>query len=425
MIMENKPFLLGSNLVTDASDLCDYATFMRTVAGNTGNSYISYALIREICGRYRNVPQVKSLYAYDFSQMERDVDVVNNECSHLCLILQDQIRLHESYGYQLPYQNIIRFLRNVKRPIIVAGLGANSLTGYDSEFHKKLPRNLVRFLQDLSGLVHSIGVRGEFTREVLSEIGIKNVVTIGCPSYYERGSVRKIVKRGYARLGVSTAVSSTLQATADVYLQDCQQHEAEIIKAMAFGHQSSLDAETSKAITQGQLHVFSSIADWQKSLSGMDFFVGVRVHGAICALNSGVPSVVMNRDSRAREMCEYLNIPYLPELAGADKVDEIYAQADYSRMNKEYGERYKTFKGFMHENGLEIVEPQISGCADAQPSLNLVYPPPPEEMCEQIATGLGGGGMTSACLKMLRLSACALLFPWHRKHYLEKIKRQL
>lgn len=38
--MVNKPFILGSNLVTSDLDLCDYETFMRTVAGNTGNSYI-------------------------------------------------------------------------------------------------------------------------------------------------------------------------------------------------------------------------------------------------------------------------------------------------------------------------------------------------------------------------------------------------
>lgn len=79
--MVNKPFILGSNLVTSDLDLCDYETFMRTVAGNTGNIYISYALIREICGRYRNVPQIKSLYAYDFSQMDRDFDMRPSENS--------------------------------------------------------------------------------------------------------------------------------------------------------------------------------------------------------------------------------------------------------------------------------------------------------------------------------------------------------
>ena len=30
--MVNKPFILGSNLVTSDLDLCDYETFMRTVA---------------------------------------------------------------------------------------------------------------------------------------------------------------------------------------------------------------------------------------------------------------------------------------------------------------------------------------------------------------------------------------------------------
>lgn len=428
--MVNKPFILGSNLVTSDLDLCDYETFMRTVAGNTGNSYISYALIREICGRYRNVPQIKSLYAYDFSQMDRDVDVVNNECTHLCLVLQDQIRIHESYGYQLPYRNIIRFLRKVRRPIVVAGLGANSLAGYDPAFDKKLPQDLIRFLRELAGLVHAIGVRGEFTREVLAKIGVRNAVTIGCPSYFEKGPVRQIVKRGFGRLGVSTGVSPNLLANAQVYLQDCQPVEAEIIKALAFGRKRDFSPDVYAALVDGRMHIFSSIEDWQKSLAALDFFVGLRVHGAICALNSGVPAVVMNGDSRAREMCEYLDIPYLPELVNTDKTEEIFAKADYSRMNDAYAVRYAAFREFMRGNGLELVEPQTKEPADRQPTLQLPIGGDARRVYRLMEGGAESLEMTMAdrirpfryAVKRGYYRLLAQAFPGKRMHFAERME---
>ena len=58
--------------------------------------------------------------------------------------------------------------------------------------------------------------------------------------------------------------------------------------------------------------IFSSIEDWKKSIAEFDFLFGSRLHGAILALNSGVCSCVTNPDSRAREMSEFLKIPYMP-----------------------------------------------------------------------------------------------------------------
>lgn len=107
---ECRPFLINSNLPLSDSDVADYETLMRSVAGNVGNSYISYALIKEVCGAYRSVPQIQSIYTYDFANAARDAEFINSECSHVFLVLQDQIRLQESYGLKLPYDQIIRFL---------------------------------------------------------------------------------------------------------------------------------------------------------------------------------------------------------------------------------------------------------------------------------------------------------------------------
>ncbi len=41
------PFFINSNIVTSEKEVCSYDEFMDAVAGNTGNSYITYSLIKE------------------------------------------------------------------------------------------------------------------------------------------------------------------------------------------------------------------------------------------------------------------------------------------------------------------------------------------------------------------------------------------
>lgn len=173
-------------------------------------------------------------------------------------------------------------------------------------------------------------------------------------------------------LGVSTSVSPVLASSAELFLQDRQYHEEQLIRALMYAQPISVDRDLFDKVKRGKVHMFSSIKDWQERLSHLDMFVGVRVHGAICALNSGVPAVVMNADSRAREMCEFLNIPYMPDLLHSADLAEIWARADYEKMNREYALKYQIFKSFMLSNGVQIVDFRADNGEDKQPSAPLV-----------------------------------------------------
>lgn len=69
----------------------------------------------------------------------------------------------------------------------VIGIGANCLHGYDIEIYKRLPESLKNLLYTLADKTSYIGVRGEFTANVLEKLGISNVKIIGCPTFYETG----------------------------------------------------------------------------------------------------------------------------------------------------------------------------------------------------------------------------------------------
>ena len=352
------PFVINSNLCMSTKDIADYSSFMTVISGNTGNSYITWALLKETGCTIESIKghHIDSLYSYDFANQKHHLEIIETECTHVFLVLQDQIRIQQSYNYQLPYREWISFLSKIKKPILAVGLGANSLEGFVPQFHKKLNPELICFLQFLSQKCRSIGIRGHYTEEILWNLGIKSVSVIGCPSYYETGRnriINKPISYKDIKLGISSGTNLS-KCCSGIYLQDMQNCESRIIKAMFFGERIMLSRKELRDIKKGKYRFFSSINNWKKDVAQMDFYAGLRVHGSMVALNSGVPTVVMNSDSRAREMCEYMNIPYHPELRYCKDIEKIIEICNYDKMNKEYNQKFDKFLSFLSENQVEI-----------------------------------------------------------------------
>lgn len=351
------PFVINSNVCTSAEDIETYDSFMDCIAGNTGNSYITWSLLKEIGCTLESIKghHIRCIYNYDFDCVEKDIDIMNNECTHVILILQDQIRIHESYGYKLPYDGIKRMISKIRKPILIAGLGANSLEGYVPNFHKGLSSDLVNFLKYISDRTTLIGIRGYYTQEVLHNLGIDNTMVIGCPSYYETGRNRVIEKPVWSEdllVGTSTGIVYSKYSSC-IYLQDAQPFEGKQIKWIVYGKKSANSPRMLKKIENKQIKVFSSIVDWKEDVSQCDFYVGGRVHGSMVALNSFVPTVVICGDSRSREMCEYLNIPYHPEFRKESDLFKILQACEYEKMNKEYNSKLDDFILFLRTNGYD------------------------------------------------------------------------
>ena len=345
------PFFINSNICLKKEDIADYDSFMRAICGNTGNSYITYALMKELGTPLNPEFHIQNIYEYDFSNQATDLDKINNQCTHVFLILQDQIRIAESYGLKLPYRQIISFLKQVNKPVVVAGLGANSFNGFDPEFHKKLDPELIWFLKELSDKTEIIGLRGAFTQEVLHNIGIDNTQVIGCPSFFEMGRNRVIIKKAFRpnmKIACSVMPKKFIRKNhCSIYLQD--KNEGPFIKQLCFSREEGL-------LNVDSYFVFSNIDDWKKSVAENDFSMSFRLHGTILALNSGIPALCMNGDSRAREMSEFLHIPYRPDLANEPDLEKIYNECSCDDMNKNYPTLYDNFSSFMKKHELTIVE---------------------------------------------------------------------
>jgi len=189
---EFKPFIINSNLCYEQDDIGTFDSFMQSIQFNIGNSYITYSLIKELCGRFKKVPHIQNIYYYDFANVDKDIDFINNNCTHVFFMIQDFIREIE---FPLPYEKLIDMFERINKPLIIAGIGANSFGGFDSKLHEKLKPVVVKFLKYISDRCVQIGVRGFYTEEVLNNLGIHNVTTMGCPSFYEMGRERLVVKK--------------------------------------------------------------------------------------------------------------------------------------------------------------------------------------------------------------------------------------
>ena len=351
--MKKIPFFINSNLCVNKNDVSSFSMFMDSVAGNTGNSYITYALIKTIYGSIETLNHIQNIYTYDFSTQERDIDFINNNCSEVFLILQDQIRIAESYGLQLPYKKIQNFVSKLNKPVIIAGLGANSFNGFDKDFHKKLKPELIDFLKFLSDHCKKIGIRGHYTEEILHNIGVKNVSVIGCPSYYEMGANRILKKQKNIALSDILLTSFFhMQTLAYNYqiMQDYQ--EQKFITPAAF---ANFDAELIpfelNKLKEQKYKIFSNIETWKSFVSKFKFAIGYRLHGAILSINSGVPAYCCNPDSRATEMCNYLKIPHAVN-ATDDELIDLYNSIDIDLINNSYVELYDKYIKFLNENGI-------------------------------------------------------------------------
>ncbi len=366
-----KPFFINSNICIDDKDIINFDAFMRAVAGNTGNAYITYSLIKELGVDSNDVRHIQNIYQYDFTRSDADIEYINSQCSHVFLILQDQIRISESYGLQLPYQDIMNFISRLNKPVVVCGLGANSFNGFDSNFYKQLSPELVRFLNFISDHCVNIGVRGEFTADVLTKLGIKNVTVVGCPSFFESGPNRIINKKENICLDdilLTSRFCIPELVNNHTIMQDFQ--EEDVLRAAAFNDWTLVnDINEFKKLCMQKYHIFSNVQDWKNFISQFPFAVGYRLHGSIAAINAGVLSLCCNGDTRATEMCKFLHIPHNSNVGPDTDIIKLYNDLDVSDINQAYPKLYANFADFILKNTGIKIHGQES--LIQQPHLNL------------------------------------------------------
>ncbi|MCR5546581.1 MAG: polysaccharide pyruvyl transferase family protein [Lachnospiraceae bacterium] len=260
-----------------------------------------------------------------------------------------------NFDYLLEQLNVVG-----DAPFVPLGVGIQA--PFESSKDVKLTDSQIRVLKTISEK-NTLGVRGEFTADVLNTYGIYNQEIIGCPSlYYWANPEHKIVKTE-SNLKKVLVNFRTFYGTLSVKEKHFLTYAAD--RKYSFVEQTlhRLEQEHCKderyyeyvnRWMRRNINMFTEIGPWIDFTKDYDFSMGGRFHGNIVALWSRVPALFVSVDSRTEEMLDYFKLPRIQMMEfDRDKSIEYYFEkADYSKFNAGYHEKYKKFEEFIMRNGL-------------------------------------------------------------------------
>jgi len=238
-------------------------------------------------------------------------------------------------------------IERTQLPTVVVGLGAQAP---HRSVDLPLKAGTIRFAQLLSERSTSLGVRGEFTADVLSKLGIHNVSIIGCPGnlinlnpYLGHQVAQRLQEVATTKHALRVAANfdshrAGLQAGLSHLAGLIREHEFSIVcqsplalvrtgrgelRSMCkntpeWAHLVrdrevwSMSSESDEAFARFafQHHiVFFHAAAWLEHLRRYDVSVGTRIHGNLVALQAGVPALFLSHDARTEEIIETLGMP--------------------------------------------------------------------------------------------------------------------
>lgn len=349
----------------------------KNVGANTGNLLFINALVRQ-------VQHDKATFGYGI-----DVDFVNQSVDLIVIPAANWLQ---------PGTDLTgwwRALRDTTPPIIMAGIGAHSLS---FEHVPKLRPGTVRFMQMVSDRSKVISTRGHYTTKVLKHYGFENAVTTGCPSLFTHCTPDFPEVRQSSDFRMSqVAIQATRHAISEdrkIYETGRAHIERTLFQAARFSSahyifQSEREevplvlGRASSELTEQQIEnllfyygvgtlddlggffkrsrVFFEIDEWFAFLRTMSFSIGSRLHGCIAALTAGTEACLLTHDTRTRELAEFAQLPSIEAGDLKQSIDDIGLHeaivAARRRCSTEpfaarYREIYRGYREVLERNGV-------------------------------------------------------------------------
>jgi hypothetical protein len=345
------------------------STLARNLIGNnTGNLVFSQAVFRLLSIEGNQLTTARLI--------NEKVEQINADFDHVVIPLANAFRV----SFVESLNAMTEIIEQLKVPVTVVGVGAQASLQGSFRGSAQVGPAVQRFIRAALNLSPSIGVRGEFTQRYLNSLGFGTDVVdiIGCPSMFMYGPHLQVCKRTDS-LGpdarVALNISPYVQAMGPISLDHAKRYPgldyiaqdhltlelllsgsypSDRVSALAAsGVPVTLDHPL---IRQDRVRFFLDPQTWSEHLAAYDFSFGSRIHGNIAALLAGTPALVLAHDSRTRELADYHQIPWCA-LEDGKRVDaaELYANADWTPLNKAHPSLWETFAAFLARHELTHV----------------------------------------------------------------------
>jgi hypothetical protein len=307
----------------------------------------------------------------------QNIELIRDKYSSLFIPASNWISANSDWG------DLAELIEKTDLPCTIVGLGSqlNGLEDVD-----KVSSGTRRLLKVVSERCESLGVRGEFTADVVRACGISNVEVVGCPSIFTFGEVpklRDVVPNRIERIGVGPTrfvfekakdgetldkqrqlYQFAIREASSIYYQSEQyeigvlargEDNADQAKVALEYYGISSKAELEKILLEkGKYH--TSLSNWIDDVKKDDLYIGTRIHGAIAATLAGTPPILITHDNRTRELAEYMGVPSMPlkdfDIGMLFDIPELLGKVDYSKYALRSEANLKQLKDFYRRNSV-------------------------------------------------------------------------
>lgn len=349
-----------------------FSRLIGTAGDNTGNLLFTHAA-------WEQITDVKERIGFSFSPAK-----LNASLRALVIPAANWL------GPHVDFSDLADRVEQLDIPVILIGLGAQDA---DYSGTVNVPEGTLRFIRAVSERSNSISVRGAYTRDILEGFGIRNVKITGCPSLYQelqpnseeklRESLRHDTGRTLLHSTRYTARYRPFIDTPSVHLDIfrfafrsqsdilVQSEPEEISLLVEASEKPELDEvlrtslvelydapdwRSLRAYILKHTKVFFDVPSWSGAMGNYRSAFGTRLHATIMALNSGVPAVLVNHDSRTREVSEFACIPSVNARdveVGASQISALFSSADYDPYFAARQNNLRHYAAFLADNGIE------------------------------------------------------------------------
>ena len=222
-------------------------------------------------------------------------------------------------------------------PLIICGLGAQAKNVGEKLSFKPGSK---RFMKVISERAVAVGVRGDYTADVLNQNGIKNIEVIGCPSnfinYSPNLGVENAAKLGslkdIQRIALNIDITESLSEKVSTMFNWSIGRDVEVINQAPFellqlAHHSTKQCNPESInrirnilapgvstniftkFVQQKFSTYFNTEEWMYKLKRFDLSIGTRMHGNMLAWQAGTPCILLPHDSRLTELVEIMQLP--------------------------------------------------------------------------------------------------------------------
>jgi hypothetical protein len=349
------------------------------LTSNKGNMLIGEGSCR-IFDYDRNHSCMLSVHVlYDaYKGSQEAIDLLNNNFDALVLPMANEIRPN------LNHASLLKVLEQIKIPVIVLGMGMQN----EIEDLSVLEPATVDMLRWIDEKARVFGVRGTYTEGWLKKMGFRNPTALGCPSmmlypenilgikaptgkpadyrFVTAGYLQKKSVRGkqLAKFFEGQKCSYVFQDEIFLFKDELQGRDF-FDDSRSQIRQSVIEPLMSEAIGAkapfDKYFYFDSVEAWRQCYGWHDIFIGDRFHGGVAALQVGLPTAILFKDLRVKELSEFFGVPHTSvDKACTMGIDafmaEYLSEQRIANFQDVYRTRLRSFHRHLTEAGMAMTE---------------------------------------------------------------------